>query len=91
MLVVRVYPSDEMLNNYPRTDLNRNVYAYSLSGDLLWQIQEAPHGGIEDDKAYMDLRFEEGQIIVGNWIGVDYVVDHECGEVSQSKKNIRPW
>jgi hypothetical protein len=91
LIVVRVYPSDEMLTNYPRDELNRNIYAYDLSGELVWQIQEAPHGGMEEDKAYMDIQYIDDKIVAGNWIGVDYLVDESSGMVTQSRKDVRPW
>ena len=91
LTVVRLYPSDDMLNDYPQEKLNRNVYAYNAIGKLMWQIQEAPDGGVGEDKAYMNIKLEGDKLIVGNWIGADYVVDLGAGGVSQVKKNIRPW
>ena len=91
LTIVRLYPSDDMLNAYPQEKLNRNVYAYNTSGKLMWQIQEAPDGGIGEDKAYMNIKLESDKLIVGNWIGVDYVVDLGTGGVVQVKNNIRPW
>ncbi len=91
MTVVRVYPSDKMLNDYPQDKLNRNVYAYDVSGELVWQIQEAPHGGSGEDKAYMDIKVDGDKLVAGNWIGVDYFVNIANGIVSQAQKDIRPW
>lgn len=91
MIVVRVYPSDEKLNAYPQEKLNRNVYAFNLSGELVWQIQEAPHGGVGEDKAYMNIGLENGRLMAGNWIGIDYFVGLCSGKVSQAQKNVRPW
>jgi len=91
LIVVRVYPSDQELDAFPQELLNRNVYAFDSSCKLLWQIQEAPHGGIGEDKAYMDISLESGKIIAGNWTGTDYFVDLSSGRVSQAKKDVRPW
>jgi hypothetical protein len=91
LTVVRVYPSDEVLNDYPQEKLNRNVYAYDASGSLVWQIQEAPHGGGGEDKAYMHIKIDSGKLIAGNWIGLDYLVNVTNGLVSQSRKGVRPW
>ena len=91
LTVVRLYPSDDMLNSYPQEKLNRNVYAFNTSGELMWQIQEAPDGGVGEDKAYMNIKLESDKLIVGNWIGADYVVDLSTGGVVQVKNNIRPW
>lgn len=91
LIVIRVYPSDDVLNDYPQKKLNRNVYAYDVSGELVWQIQEAPHGGSGEDKAYMDIKIDGGKLVAGNWIGVDYLVNAASGVVSQAQKDIRPW
>ncbi|MGA7298122.1 MAG: hypothetical protein WBW92_11515, partial [Rhodanobacteraceae bacterium] len=82
LTIVRVYPSDAMLNSYPQVKLNRNVYAFDSSGQLVWQIQEAPHGGAGEDKAYMNIRVEHGFLVAGNWIGIDYQVAMADGRVS---------
>ena len=64
---------------------DRNVYALSLDGKGVWQIQEAPHGG-NVAKPFMNLRLsDEGRLIAGNWIGVDYEVDLTSGQVSAVK------
>lgn len=60
---------------------DRNVYALSFDGKAVWQIQEAPHGG-NVPKPFMNLRLsEEGRLIAGNWIGVDYEVDLSTGQI----------
>ena len=91
LIIVRIYPGDQELNIYPQELLNRNIYAFNSSSELLWQIQEAPHGGIGEDKAYMNMWLEDEKVIVGNWIGTDYVLDLDSGRVSQAKKDVRPW
>jgi hypothetical protein len=80
-----------MLSDYPQEKLNRNIYAYDVSGEFVWQIQEAPHGGSEEDKAYMDLKIDGDKLVAGNWVGVDYLVSEASGKVSQAQKDIRPW
>lgn len=91
LIIVRVYPSDEVLNLYPQEGLNRNVYAYDSSGKLVWRIQEAPHGGAGEDKAYMDIRTDDGNLVAGNWIGIDYQVNLNDGVVLPLKQGARPW
>jgi len=91
LTIVRVYPADEELNSYPQEKLNRNVYAYDSLGQLVWQIQEAPHGGVGEDKAYMDIRTDDGGLVAGNWIGIDYQVELENGVVVPLKQGTRPW
>jgi len=91
LVIIRVYPSDQELEAYPQELLNRNVYAYDSSGQIKWQIKEAPHGGVGSDKAYMDLWLDNGKLIAGNWIGADYIVDITSGDVSQALTGVRPW
>jgi hypothetical protein len=64
------------------TTLNRNVFCYLPSGEILWQIQESPHG-TQIDKPYTSLHINDHkQLIAGNWNGVDYSVDLENGIVT---------
>ena len=91
LTIVRVYPSDVMLDLYPQDRLNRNVYAYDSSGALVWRIQEAPHGGTDEDKAYMDIRVEKNDLVAGNWIGIDYQVQLKDGMVIPLKRGTGPW
>jgi hypothetical protein len=90
LAVVRTYPENEKLSAYPRAQLNRNVYAFDGSGKLVWQIQEAPHGGA-NDKPYMRIEAVNGQLIAGNWIGVDYRVNLADGMVEAVGSDRRPW
>jgi hypothetical protein len=89
--VIREYPSDENLMGYPQEKLNRNVSAFNEAGDLIWIIQEAPHGGEGQDKAYMFISIENGHLVAGNFIGVDYFVNPKDGTVAPKDKNARPW
>jgi hypothetical protein len=89
--IVRTYPSDDELKNYPRDKLNKNVKAYDAKGELAWTIQECPVGGADQDKAYMDIQIKDGQLIAGNWVGLDFVVNLTNGNVSPYKKGVRPW
>ncbi len=90
IVIIRVYPSDDELDDYPQEKLNRNVYAYKVTGELLWEIQEAPHGA-ERDKPYMNIWLDGDKLIAGNWIGTEYFVDLSSGEVKQTKFGVRPW
>lgn len=89
--IIRRYPSDDTLANYPREKLNRNVEAYNTDGELAWVIQECPAGALNEDKAYMDIHIKDGQLIAGNWVGLDFIVNLETGSVSPAKKGVRPW
>jgi len=89
--VVRKYPPDTELANYPQNKLNRNIEAYDQNDNLVWIVEEAPDGGENLDKAYMKIWLDDGRLIAGNWIGIDYLVDIDKGSVSPIKTNIRPW
>lgn len=89
--IVRLYPSDEMLMEYPRIKLNRNVEAYSPSGELVWIIEECSVGGTDEDKPYMNIFIKNGQLIASNWIGLDFVVNLENGKIRPEKIGVRPW
>ena len=89
--IIRVYPDDDNLDTYPQEKLNRNVYAIDSNGKVVWQIQEAPHGGAGNDKAYMHIMIKKGKLIAGNWIGVDYIVNSESGLVTPCNIGQRPW
>lgn len=66
----------------PGDIFNRNVYAFSSDGELLWQIEESPHGA-ETDKPYVDIGVDNsGKLVAGNWNGVDYFVDIKTGKIA---------
>ncbi len=71
--------------------LNRNIFAFSEDGSLLWQIEEAPDGGDEWPKPYMSIKLEGDNVIVGNWIGTNYLLNLDDGTVSSYGPPRRPW
>jgi len=89
--VIRKYPPDDTLMDYPQENLNRNVEAYNKNNELVWVIAEAPHGGENRDKAYMNLFVQDGQLVAGNFIGVDYYVNLADGSVTPTRTDVRPW
>lgn len=77
LLVLRVEPAAGQL-------FNRNVFAFDGGGRQIWQIAESPHG-TEADKPFMDLRVNQyGELIAGNWNGVEYRVQPETGTLAVS-------
>lgn len=75
LLVLRVEPAPGQL-------FNRNVFAFDGEARQIWQIAESPHG-TEADKPFMDLRVSpEGELIAGNWNGVEYRVHPETGALT---------
>ncbi|RMN52662.1 hypothetical protein SAMN05444506_11415 [Pseudomonas syringae] len=63
------------------TIFNRNIFAVSMAGEVLWQIDESSHG-TQADKPFMSLyRDENDQVVVGCWNGVTYAVDVENGNI----------
>ena len=71
--------------------LNRNIYAFGDDGSLLWQIQEAPDGGDEWPKPYMSIKREGDNVIVGNWVGTNYLLNLNDGTVGFYGSPRRPW
>lgn len=68
----------------PGQRFNRNVFAFDDQGRQLWQIAESPHGDAAD-KPFMDLRVnQQGELIAGNWNGVEYRVHPETGDLAVS-------
>ncbi|MCK1792767.1 hypothetical protein [Pseudomonas violetae] len=66
----------------PDVIFNRNVFALSMHGELLWQIEESPHG-TEVDKPYVNLHCDKNEwVIASNWNGLSYSVDLHNGAVS---------
>lgn len=66
---------------------NRNVFAFTAQGDLLWQIEESPHG-TEEDKPYVGIFLsQDGSLIAANWIGVDYLVNVQSGRITAKAFN----
>lgn len=63
------------------TIFNRNIFAVSMTGEVLWQIDESSHG-TQADKPFMSLyRDENDQVVVSCWNGVTYAVDVENGKI----------
>ncbi|MGF6110198.1 hypothetical protein [Pseudomonas frederiksbergensis] len=74
-LLILVEPAPDVI-------FNRNVFALSMHGELLWQIEESPHG-TEVDNPYMNLYCDkDAAVIAGNWNGLSYLVDLHNGTVS---------
>jgi len=85
-----VVVDDNLSHGAGDCSLNRNVYAFDLNGEFLWQIEEAPDGGSQP-KPYLSVSSMEGRIVVKNWIGVDYQLDVQTGKVQSYGPLRRPW
>ena len=60
---------------------NKNVFALTRDGCVLWQICESPHGG-DINKPFMKISISSsGELIAENWIGVNYKVDLNSGSL----------
>lgn len=74
MVIVRIEPSKGEI-------FNRNIFAVSNHGEIVWQIAESPHG-TQTDKPYTSVYIGDGgELMAGNWNGVDYVVAAEDGSI----------
>lgn len=66
---------------------NRNIFAYSEQGLLLWQIEESPHG-TEPDRPYVAISKDEaGGVVAANWNGIDYSVNLDNGYIKAKAFN----
>ncbi|WP_283190199.1 hypothetical protein [Pseudomonas sp. PMCC200344] len=80
LLLVRVEPPIGVI-------FNRNIFAVTRKGEIVWQIAESPHG-TEAEKPYVGIfRAKDGGVVVSNWNGVDYLVDLECGSIAAKAFN----
>lgn len=71
---------------------NRNIAEFDSGGRLVWRIQECPHATSMLVRNYWNIRIEDdGRLIAGNTIGVEYVVDRGTGEVTPLEGQGRPW
>jgi hypothetical protein len=86
-----VLVDDDKVHGSGDKTLNRNIYAFSNDGSLLWQIQEPPDGGNEWPKPYISLKIDGDKVMVGNWIGTTYLVNLGDGTVSLHGSPLRPW
>lgn len=69
------------IESAPGVIFNRNVFAVSMHGEVLWQIEESPHG-TQADQPYMDVYCDQnGELIAGNWNGISYSVNLTNGTV----------
>ncbi|MFJ3485584.1 hypothetical protein ACIPL1_19660 [Pseudomonas sp. NPDC090202] len=80
LIVVRIDPPAGVI-------FNRNIYGITNVGEILWQIQESPHG-TQEDKPYTNIFLDpNGVLIAENWNGVGYSVNPESGEISVATFN----
>lgn len=80
LLVVRVEPPAGVI-------FNRNVFAISSVGEVVWKIAESPHG-TEADKPYVGIFRNKGEsLVAANWNGVDYLVSLDSGSVVATSFN----
>ncbi|WP_156033929.1 hypothetical protein [Aeromonas jandaei] len=61
---------------------NANIYGFTVNGCFKWKVEESPHG-TEPDKPFTSIYISpNGQLIAGNWNGIDYSVDVKSGAIS---------
>ena len=59
---------------------NRNIFAVDPKGNIKWQIQPSPYGGEGRDNPFVRLWVsEQGDLIAGDFIGVDFIVNPKDG------------
>ena len=58
----------------------QNIFCLDVDGNILWKIQECPHG--DGAKPYTNIKISEtGELIAYNYIGYYYRVDLNTGTV----------
>ena len=74
LIIVRVEPPVGEI-------FNRNIFGLDADGEVVWQIEESPHGG-GIDRPYMNILINENdELIASNWNGIDYIVSLDNGSV----------
>lgn len=74
LVILRVEPTSGEI-------FNTNVFGFTNAGNCKWKIAESPHG-TETDKPFTSISVSQnGQLIAGNWNGVDYAVDVRSGAI----------
>ena len=92
LIIVNFYPWNEKeveelekIEKEADLDPDRNIWALSQEGDLVWIVERAIRLN-ECSHAYMSLFLENGHVVGGNWSGVDYIIDTSNGDVKKLRE-----
>ena len=74
------------------TDMNRNIWAFNQSGDLVWQVAPCSPG-VVGPRAYDGVFFKDGRLLCGNSVTCrDYELNPVDGSVKRYPDHpVRPW
>jgi len=76
-IIIVLKEMDELLPEN-ETD-SQNVYSYNLEGDLLWRITKL-NLSEQNTAVYTGIYWENGQLALYNFCGVEVIVDYRTGE-----------
>jgi len=63
--------------------MNENVFGISRSGQILWQIEKKPSP--YKTSPYLDLNRDGDNVKVGNWDGMEYIIEPLTGRILQER------
>lgn len=65
-----------------KESMMENVFGVSKAGHIVWQIEPRPDLMADPVNCYTGIfPPEEGRVRLGNWCGIDVVIDPHTGEV----------
>jgi hypothetical protein len=70
--IVRIDPPKGVINN-------RNVYAVSDCGEVIWQVEE--NGAVYEDSPYTNMAVKTDGLHLYNWDGMDVLIDLATGKI----------
>ncbi len=61
---------------------NKNVIAFLVNGDFLWEIQESAYQGLSKDCPFINMaKIAENEILLFNWCDVILRVEANTGKI----------
>jgi hypothetical protein len=88
LIIVNIYGKG--MENISIEEMERNIWAFSKNGDLVWKIHP-PEVKPYKCNPYTSLTIKNDMVIAGNCGGYDYEIDIKTGKVSGLNLDKRPW
>ena len=92
LIIVNFYPWDEKeveelekIEEETGLDPNRNIWALSREGELVWTIERATPRS-KYSQVYTSVYIEDDNVIGGNWSEFDYIIDTSNGDVKKLRQ-----
>jgi hypothetical protein len=61
---------------------NRNIFALNEEGEILWQIEECPHGGDREKSYFTIIHDGSGGLVAETGFGINYQINLDYGSVT---------